>query len=94
MLVWESEMAHEVSFEIPKRDLGKSDVEFHVKKDGEKLGTLAVSKGAVVWFPKDHTIGYKLSWSWFDTLMRERGAKGRSGGECPWRWSVTPSTRL
>jgi hypothetical protein len=69
-------MAHDVSFEIPRRDLGKADVEFHVKKDGAKLGTLAVSKSSIVWFPKEHTIGQKLSWTYFDQLMREHGAKG------------------
>ncbi len=69
-------MAHAVSFEVPRRDLGKSDVLFHVKKGGVKVGTLAVSKGAIVWFPKNHTIGHKLSWARFDELMRENGTKG------------------
>ena len=69
-------MAHDVSFEVPRRDLGKADVDFRVKKGGEMLGKLAVSKGSVVWFPKDHTIGYKLNWTAFDALMREHGARG------------------
>ena len=70
-------MAHDVSFAIPIRDLGKADVEFHVKKDSAKLGTLAVSKGAVVWFPKDHSYGYKIGWADFDRLMRKHGMRGR-----------------
>ncbi|MBV6522495.1 MAG: hypothetical protein MNPFHGCM_02643 [Gemmatimonadaceae bacterium] len=69
-------MAHDVSFEIPTRDLGKADVTFHVKKNLAKLGTLAVSKGAVVWFPKDHSYGYKMDWTAFDALMRQHGTKG------------------
>lgn len=31
-------MAHDVKFSIPKRTLGKSDVEFDVNRDGSKLG--------------------------------------------------------
>lgn len=69
-------MAHDVTFEIPSRDLGKADVVFHVKKGGSKLGTLAVSKGSVVWFPKDHSYGYRIGWAEFDKLMTENGARG------------------
>lgn len=40
-------MAHEVMFSIPYRKLGKSDIKFVVKSDGERLGTLWISKGAL-----------------------------------------------
>lgn len=69
-------MAHEVSFTIPWRDLGKADIEFEVKKDGIAFGKLEISKGAVVWFPRDHTYGHKLTWSAFGRLMAENGTKG------------------
>lgn len=68
-------MAHEVDFSIPSRDLGRSDVEFNVKKDGKKIGTLKVSKGSVVWFPTDTSYGYKLTWSEFDQLMQQNGSR-------------------
>lgn len=68
-------MVHEVDFSIPTRDLGRSDVEFNVKKDGTKIGTLKVSKGSVVWFPSDTSYGYKLTWSAFDALMQENGKR-------------------
>jgi hypothetical protein len=42
-------MAHDVMFKVPPRKLGKSDVIFVVKGDDGVLGTLKVSKGAVVW---------------------------------------------
>ena len=64
-------MAHEVDFSIPTRDLGRSDVEFNVNKDGQKIGTLKVSKGSVVWFPADTSYGYKLTWNDFDAIQRE-----------------------
>jgi hypothetical protein len=66
---------HNITFSIPERDLGNADVEFFVKHDKSKLGTLKVSKGSVVWVPKDHTYGYKIAWKDFATLMKENGVK-------------------
>ena len=64
-------MAHDVTFEIPPRELGRADVVFKVRTDGEMLGTLTVSKGSLVWFPADTTKGYRIGWNNFDRLMRE-----------------------
>jgi hypothetical protein len=65
-------MAHDVVFTIPERSLGKSDVSFSVYDDGELLGTLEISKGAVVWFPPGTTYGHKLRWHELDAIMRRR----------------------
>lgn len=62
---------HDVSFNIPQRALGKADVEFQVKRDGNILGTLTVSNGSIVWFPKGTTYGYKMGWTQFDKLMQQ-----------------------
>jgi hypothetical protein len=62
-------MAHEVQFCIPARQLGRSDIEFIVKRDKDLLGTLKVSNGSLVWFPKNTREGYKLSWAKFDEIM-------------------------
>ena len=62
---------HDVSFNIPQRALGKADVEFQVKRDGAILGTLTVSNGSIVWFPKGTTYGIKKSWAQFDRLMQQ-----------------------
>ena len=64
-------MAHDVSFNIPTRPLGKSDVEFNIKKNGLKLGTLKISNGSIVWFPTSTSYGHKLTWTKFDDLMKE-----------------------
>ena len=64
-------MAHKVSFTIPSRTLGRSDVEFDVWQKGEKLGTLAVSKGSLVWFPANTIYGYRIGWKRFDRMMQE-----------------------
>jgi hypothetical protein len=66
---------HSVSFSIPKRALGKADVQFLVKRDGSTLGTLAVSNGSVVWFPKGTTYGLKTGWLTFDRMMRGSAAR-------------------
>jgi hypothetical protein len=68
-------MAHEVKFSIPKRTLGKSDVEFDVMENGSKLGTLKISKGSLVWFPSGTTYGHKMGWAKFDSLMQEKAPR-------------------
>lgn len=62
---------HDVSFNIPQRSLGKADVEFLVKSDNPVLGTLAVSNGSIVWFPKGTTYGLKVGWKKFNEMMQE-----------------------
>ncbi|QDV45894.1 hypothetical protein Enr13x_57970 [Stieleria neptunia] len=66
---------HEVEFDVPKRPLGRADIEFTVKADGSVLGTLTVSNGSLVWFPKGTTNGCKMGWSKFDALMQEHATK-------------------
>jgi hypothetical protein len=66
---------HEVHVEVPSRELGKSDVRFKVWEDGTLLGTLAISKGAVVWYPNGTTYGCKVSWAKFDELMQNNGRR-------------------
>jgi hypothetical protein len=68
-------MAHDVTFTVPDRPLGKNDVTFTVRESGEILGTLKVSKGALVWRPKSGKQSYKLRWNQFDSLAQKAGAK-------------------
>ena len=66
---------HDVYFSIPRRALGKADVEFRVKRNKAVLGTLAVSNGSIVWFPKGTSCGYKMGWAKFDELMQKEASK-------------------
>ena len=68
-------MAHKVTFALPKRSLGREDIEFVVKKDGVRFGTLLVSKGAVEWRPTNKVYRRRLSWDRFDQLMRATGRR-------------------
>ena len=66
-------MKHEGEFSIPKRELGKADIEFSVKRGGQKFGTLKVSKGSLVWVPRDNTYGFKVGWDQFDVFIKDHG---------------------
>ena len=66
---------HDVSFKIPQRALGKADVQFLVKRDGTVHGTLEVSNGSVVWFPKGTTYGLKVGWAKFDEIMKDKATR-------------------
>jgi len=66
---------HKVSFSIPPRDLGRADVEFVVRRGSTILGTLKVSKGSLVWFPKGTSYGCKMRWSRFDELMQDNATR-------------------
>jgi len=69
-------MAHEVTFTVPERPLEKKDIEFDVKVDGEMLGTLKVSRGGVVWRPRNCTFGYYSTWEKLDeTIARHHTSK-------------------
>jgi hypothetical protein len=63
-------MKHEVTFDIPTRDLGKTDVHFLVKVDDELLGKLEVSKGPLVWYPPNTVFGHKITWQQFANMMQ------------------------
>jgi hypothetical protein len=65
-------VAYDVTFSVPVRALGKSDIEFVVKREGEKFGTLRVSKGSLVWFPRNGVKGRKVKWEAFHTFMENK----------------------
>lgn len=67
-------MAHRVTFSLPAREVGHSDIEFLVRKDGRVVGTLLVSRGAVVWRKKGKSWrGKKLGWAEFHEVMQKYG---------------------
>jgi len=71
-------MAYKVSYNLPDVNLSKTDVEFRVWADGEMLGRLLVSKGAVVWRPRNKSKkAHKLRWRDFANLMETHGREVR-----------------
>jgi hypothetical protein len=62
---------HKVTLNIPARELNRADVVFNVASDGKKFGTMTVSNGSVVWFPRGTVYGYKIGWERFHQFMLE-----------------------
>jgi hypothetical protein len=72
---------HRVEFSIPRRPVGKADIEFQVWGDEEMLGTLRISYGALDWIPgrSPRSRPYRISWEKFDEFAREQGQRIRIG---------------
>jgi hypothetical protein len=66
---------HDVSFDIPQRRLGKTDVNFYIRADGEILGKLSISNGSIVWFRKLSRNGRKMGWKRFDEMMQQNASR-------------------
>lgn len=70
-------MTHQVTFNVPDYPVSRSDIEFDIKRDGAMFGTLKVSKGGIVWRPRDNRYGYILSWDKIDCIAETGGRKER-----------------
>lgn len=66
---------HKVNFNLPSRPLARTDIIFTVQEDGEKFGELRISKGALVWFPKNKQIGYRMTWKKLDAIFQQEGSR-------------------
>lgn len=64
---------HDVDFTLPKRPLGRADVEFAVKRDSKPFGRLNISNGSVVWVEGAATYGYKIGWVEPAALITDNG---------------------
>jgi hypothetical protein len=49
-----------------------ADVVFEVRSDGDKLGELRISKGAIDWYPYLSRRPITPTWEQFDAYMQER----------------------
>lgn len=66
--------SHDVSFSIPQKTVLAKDVEFEVKSNNRKLGTLLVSKGNIEWIPTLKSVKkYRLGWEDFARKMEDWG---------------------
>ena len=68
---------HSISVKIPKAiEVENSDVVVVVKADGEKLGTLSMSRGSIEWLPKGKKAGKQSEtskkWADFAAMMEGR----------------------
>lgn len=66
-------MAHRVTVKVPVRELGKENLEVHVRLNGKPLGRLLVSKGGVEWAkPNAKKAAHRASWLAFAEMMESR----------------------
>ena len=70
---------HDVLMNIPRGiPVINTDVDFAVKSNGSKLGTLKVSKGAVEWLPANNSVtSYSMTWEQLANLVEEHGSEKR-----------------
>lgn len=67
-------MEHEVALKLHTKVVSNKDVEFDVKADGAKLGTVLISKGNIEWRPAKKSVNkHRLSWTKFAELMKTQG---------------------
>lgn len=66
---------HTATVDIPVRPLGRADVKIKIKKNGAVYGTLAISNGSVVWWPKSTSYGWKMGWKKFHQTMTDEATK-------------------
>ncbi|MFC2006817.1 hypothetical protein ACFLUQ_01460 [Chloroflexota bacterium] len=63
---------------IPRLQIGNSDVVFHIEDAGDKLGSLRISKGNIVWTPVNKKMSYWLNWNDFGKIIAENGQPGKA----------------
>jgi hypothetical protein len=74
-------MEHEVKFSTPALMVGNADLIFVIKQNGKKFGELRLSRGSLIWFPKDKSKSHRLSWADLNELAQSKKAtidKGRT----------------
>lgn len=62
---------HDVYATLPNALMGKEDAFFNIYKDGEKFGTLTISKRAVEWYSKNAKKPFSLTWTQFDKMIKK-----------------------
>jgi hypothetical protein len=58
---------------LPSVELGNTDLSIVVKDDGGTVGHLLISRGAIEWRPRNHSVHRRLGWKRFDSVMEEKG---------------------
>jgi hypothetical protein len=76
------EAKHDVNLKIANDiSIGNTVITISISKDGDRLGTLTISKGGINWRPRSAKAGKKgetqLEWTRFDEWMKEANSKKR-----------------
>ena len=70
-------MKHEMVMNVKKSEVTKAGVEFTLKDENGKSGTLEVRLGSLTWYAGSKTQNNKcvVSWNDFDAFMKKHPAK-------------------
>ena len=68
---------HRVTFTTPRLELGNADIRLKVQRNGKVVGTMKISKGNLVWVPRDAQKGYRIGWPKLDELIQMYGKRQR-----------------
>ena len=66
-------MSFKITFDVPERYLGKTDVIFNVRRGKVSWGKLKVARTGVLWLSSTSAKGWKMSWRKFGEVMQENG---------------------
>jgi hypothetical protein len=74
---------HSVTLEIANEiEVGNVDLKIRIRRDGDRFGTLTLSRGSIDWKPRKAKRGKqsetRLSWTDFDAVMKDANQHRRS----------------
>jgi len=62
---------HDINISLPSFELDSRDLTVIVHRDGEKLGTITISKGSIDYKPAYQQVAVKIDWARFNSIMTE-----------------------
>jgi len=75
---------HDITFTIPQKVVLAKDIEFEVKSNSKKIGTLLISKGNIEWVPANNKINkQRLTWEKFAKVMNGVGSEAKISKRSP-----------
>jgi len=75
---------HDITFTIPQKVVLAKDIEFEVKSNSKKIGTLLISKGNIEWVPANNKINkQRLTWEKFAKVMNGVGSEAKISKRAP-----------
>ena len=60
---------HKIEMSQPDKQVLHSDITFDIYSDGEKLGSLKISKGSADWTPRHKQRPRKIKWERFAAVL-------------------------
>jgi hypothetical protein len=60
---------HKIEMSQPDKQVLHSDITFDIYSDGEKLGSLKISKGSVDWTPRHKQRPRQIKWERFAAVL-------------------------